>query len=196
MDTLFSLLKTTQFIKHLMASTVCQELPWVCVDLRWIKQILALRSLWSVTTQFYCRKLRQHGGEKFIQVWDLEKMACILEKEMATHSSILAWRISWTEEPSGLQPIGPQRARHDWSDLAAGAAACVLGQRIVSSGSLKNSLPITAAAAKLLQSCPTLCDPIDSSPPGSSVPGLLPIILCFGFNIYRNERMQIRDNSG
>jgi len=31
----------------------------------------------------------------------------------------------------------------------------------------------TAAAAKLLQSCPTLCDPIDSSPPGSSVPGIL-----------------------
>jgi len=30
-----------------------------------------------------------------------------------------------------------------------------------------------AAAAKLLQSCPTLCDPIDSSPPGSSVPGIL-----------------------
>ena len=31
-----------------------------------------------------------------------------LEKEMATHSSILAWRISWTEEPGGLQPIGSQ----------------------------------------------------------------------------------------
>ena len=32
-----------------------------------------------------------------------------LEKEMTTHSSILAWRISWTKEPSGLQPMGPQR---------------------------------------------------------------------------------------
>ena len=31
------------------------------------------------------------------------------EKEMATHSSILAWRIPWTEEPGGLQPMGPQR---------------------------------------------------------------------------------------
>ena len=37
-----------------------------------------------------------------------------LEKEMATHSSILAWRISWTEEPGGLQSIGLQRVRHDW----------------------------------------------------------------------------------
>ena len=33
--------------------------------------------------------------------------------------------------------------------------------------------PIAAAAAKLLQSCPTLCDPIDSSPPGSPIPGIL-----------------------
>ena len=37
-----------------------------------------------------------------------------LEKRMATHSSILAWRIPWTEEPSGLQSMGLQRVRHDW----------------------------------------------------------------------------------
>ena len=36
-----------------------------------------------------------------------------LEKEMATHSSILAWKISWTEEPGGLQSMGLQRVRHD-----------------------------------------------------------------------------------
>ena len=36
-----------------------------------------------------------------------------LEKEMATHSSILAWKISWTEEPGGLQSMGSQRIRHD-----------------------------------------------------------------------------------
>ena len=38
-----------------------------------------------------------------------------LEKGMATHSSILAWRIPWTEEPGGLQPIGLQRVGHDWA---------------------------------------------------------------------------------
>ena len=38
---------------------------------------------------------------------------------------------------------------------------------------MDDSLRATAAAAKLLQSCPTLCDPIDGSPPGSSVPGIL-----------------------
>ena len=37
---------------------------------------------------------------------------------MATHSSTLAWRISWTEEPGRLQPIGLHRVGHDWSDLA------------------------------------------------------------------------------
>ena len=37
-----------------------------------------------------------------------------LEKEMATHSSILAWRIPWTEEPSGLQSKGSQRVGHNW----------------------------------------------------------------------------------
>ena len=36
-----------------------------------------------------------------------------LEKEMVTHSSILAWRIPWTEEPGGLQSTGSQRVRHD-----------------------------------------------------------------------------------
>ena len=38
----------------------------------------------------------------------------LLEKGMATHSSILAWRILWTKEPDGLQSIGSQRVRHDW----------------------------------------------------------------------------------
>ena len=38
-----------------------------------------------------------------------------LEKEMATHSSILAWRIPWTEEPDGLQSMGSQRVGHNWA---------------------------------------------------------------------------------
>ena len=63
---------------------------------------------------------------------------------MATHSSILAWRIPWSEEPGGLQSMGSQRVRH-----------------------------AAAAAAKSLQSCPTLCYPIDGSPPASPVPGIL-----------------------
>ena len=45
-----------------------------------------------------------------------------LKKEMATHSSVLAWRIPGTGEPGGLMSMGSDRVRHDWSDLKAAAA--------------------------------------------------------------------------
>ena len=66
---------------------------------------------------------------------------------MATHCSILAWEILWTEEPGGLQSMGSQRVGHD--------------------------LETATATAKSLQSCPTLCDSIDGSSPGSPIPGIL-----------------------
>ena len=69
-----------------------------------------------------------------------------MEKEMATHSSILAWKSHGQRNLVGYSPWG-----HKESDTAAAAAA-----------------PATS-----LQSCPTLCDPIDSSPPGSPVPGIV-----------------------
>ena len=50
-----------------------------------------------------------------------------LEKEMATHSSVLAWRIPGTEEPSGLLSMGSHRVGHDWSDLAAMLSLGFLG---------------------------------------------------------------------
>ena len=46
-----------------------------------------------------------------------------LEKEMATHSSVLAWRIPGTEEPGGLPSMGSPRVRHDCRDLAAAAGS-------------------------------------------------------------------------
>ena len=46
-----------------------------------------------------------------------------LEKEMATHSSVLAWRIPGTGKPGGLPSLGSHRVGHDWSDLAAAAVA-------------------------------------------------------------------------
>ena len=46
-----------------------------------------------------------------------------LEKEMATHSSVLAWRIPGMGEPLGLTSMGSHRVGHDWSDLAAAAAS-------------------------------------------------------------------------
>ena len=47
-------------------------------------------------------------------VWSLDREDP-LEKEMATHSSILAWRIPWMEEPGGLQSMGSQRVGHNWT---------------------------------------------------------------------------------
>ena len=49
-----------------------------------------------------------------------------LEKEMATHSSVLAWRIPGMGEPGGLPSMVLHRVRHDWSDLAAAAAASTI----------------------------------------------------------------------
>ena len=46
-----------------------------------------------------------------------------LEKEMATHSSVIAWRIPGMGEPDGLPSMGSHRVWHDWSDLEAAAAA-------------------------------------------------------------------------
>ena len=66
---------------------------------------------------------------------------------MAPHSSTLAWQIPWMEEPGGLQSMGSQRQQ------------CI-------------GFNVGAAAAKSLQSCPTLCDPMDCSPPGSSIHGI------------------------
>ena len=66
---------------------------------------------------------------------------------MATHSSILAWRISWTEEPGGLQPIVSQRIRHDRAHMHGGLPSRD-GMRY---------------AWLLAQSCPALCEPLNCS---------------------------------
>ena len=50
-----------------------------------------------------------------------------LEKAMATHSSVLAWRIPGMGEPGGLPSLGSHRVGHDWSDLAAAAAVKLSG---------------------------------------------------------------------
>ena len=48
-----------------------------------------------------------------------------LEKEMATHSSVLAWRIPGTGKPGGLPSMGSHRVGHNWGDLAAAAAESI-----------------------------------------------------------------------
>ena len=48
-----------------------------------------------------------------------------MEEGMATHSSFLAWRTPWTEEPGGLQSMGSQRVGHDYNDLACMRAPAI-----------------------------------------------------------------------
>ena len=76
---------------------------------------------------------------------------------MATHSSVLAWRIPGTGEPGGLPSMGSHRVGHDWSDLAAAAAA---------------------------KSCLTPCDPVDCSTPGSCT-SLAPAVWSNSFPLSR-----------
>ena len=56
-----------------------------------------------------------------------------LEKEMATHFSVLAWRIPGTGEPGGLPSLGLHRVGYDWSDLAAAAASLLMSEPEVES---------------------------------------------------------------
>ena len=84
-----------------------------------------------------------------------------LKKEMATRSSMLAWKIPW-KEPGRLQSTTRGSKKLDMNEQL--------------STPVRTEVPIyswTAAAAKLLQLCPTLCDPIDGLLPGSPVPGIL-----------------------
>ena len=90
-----------------------------------------------------------------------------LEEGMATHSSIFAWRISWTEEPGGLQSLG-RRVRCScriWCNFHFHFSTSTRGGLWTERGN-------AAAAAKSLWSCPTLCDPMDCSLPGSSIHGI------------------------
>ena len=63
----------------------------------------------ALKTFYYGFKILQ--ASLVMQVWSLDQEDP-LEKEMATHSSIVAWRIPWTEEPGGLQSTGSQRVGH------------------------------------------------------------------------------------
>ena len=84
--------------------------------------------------QYSCLENPMGGGAWWAAVHGVEKSRTrlsdftltfhfyALEKEMATHSSVLAWRVPGTGEPGGLPSVGLHRVGHDWSDLAATAA--------------------------------------------------------------------------
>ena len=88
---------------------------------------------------------------------------------MATHFIVLlSWRIPWTQEPGRLQSMRLQIVGHDW----ATNTHTHTHTDTINCWNARVSQYSTAAAAKSLQSCPTLCDPIDGSPSGYTIPGI------------------------
>ena len=71
------------------------------------------------TNKHFCTFSTIRNNTLNTEIWVHEQI--LMEKEMATHSSVLAWRIPGTEEPGGLPSLGSHRVGHDWSDLAAAA---------------------------------------------------------------------------
>ena len=87
-------------------------------SLRWVWVRVRYRVLWASQVALVVKNLPASAGdacETSVQSLGQEDP---LEEGRATPSSILAWRIPWTEEPGELQSIGSHRVRHDWSDLA------------------------------------------------------------------------------
>ena len=94
---------------------------------------------------------------------------------MATHSSVLAWRIPGKGEPGGLPSVGSHRVRHDWSDLVAAAASSNFKNneyRTVLASFFLQSVDVVAAGFWLPSGVWFFFNPMDCSLPGFSVHGI------------------------
>ena len=81
------------FILHVLTYLVDLSIAWTSLVAQTVKRLPTTRETW----------IQSLGRED------------PLEKDMGTHSSILAWKIPWMEEPGGLQSMGSQRVGHDWA---------------------------------------------------------------------------------
>ena len=110
--------------------------------------------------------MEQPGGLQSMGSWSRTRLSNFtftfyfhpLEKEMETHSSVLAWRIPGTLEPGGLPSMGSHRVEHDWSDLAAAAAADRLqkmnGSTVVN---LYHRIQLSSEEKQTMDACSNLC---------------------------------------
>ena len=102
-----------------------------------------------------------------------------LEEGMATHSSILAWEIPWTQEPGRLQSVGSQRLGTGLKRLSVNSCSPILSLSLSelplsvdhgeSPAEVRDEHLGVAHFSLVTQSCPTLCDPRDCSSPGFPV---------------------------
>ena len=90
----------------------CEEL--VTVILLWLAPApVVLSDFRTAGTSLVAQTVKRLSTMRETWVWSLGREDP-LEKEVAIHSSTLAWKIPWTEEPGRLQSMGSQRVRHDW----------------------------------------------------------------------------------
>ena len=118
-----------------------QNISHLCTGIQW-SNICKCKSLVTfiregngTPLQYSCLENPMHGGAWWAAVHGVAKSRTwlsdftftfhfyALEREMATHSNVLAWRIPGTAEPDGLPSMVLHRVGHDWSNLAAAAAA-------------------------------------------------------------------------
>ena len=78
----------------------------------------------------------------------------LLEKGMATHSSIRAWRITWTEEPGGPQSMGWQRLGHDWATSPVPSPSCMSLQALPVSFVLPECPSVLGILSQAVSRCP------------------------------------------
>ena len=125
------------------------QISLVEIYISWLRDSKEIKSIYVVPAQllgegngtplqYFCLEKPMDGGAWWAAVHWVAKSRTQLSdftftfhfhalgKEMATHSSVLAWRIPGTGEPGRLQSMGSHRVGHDWSDLAPAAAAQLL----------------------------------------------------------------------
>ena len=86
----------------------------VLTGVRWHFIVLLICTSLIIGASLVAQRLKRLPAMQETRVWSLGREDT-LEKEMATHSKILAWRIPWKEEPGRLQSTGLQRVRNDWA---------------------------------------------------------------------------------
>ena len=133
--TCFEVLKEVSFNIFLQAwgFMICGEemLPFPGREVRELsRNISILRSstlalCWTGLPAALVKNLPANAGRYETQVPSLGRK---MEEGVVAHSTLLAWRISWAEEPGGLQSMGSQRVRHDWNNLTGTRADKVHGQ--------------------------------------------------------------------
>ena len=100
-------------------------LLWYSHFLQWsgIYLIISPRYV-SIWASLVAQRVKRLHAMRETRVWSLCREDP-LEKEMAIHSSILAWKIPWTEEPGRLQSMGSQRVSHDWATSLSLSCSCI-----------------------------------------------------------------------